>query len=362
MRWADTTRISHGIPSCSSAIDACSRHGKSERLPPTMPTSGPDAVVHSGLPAQRRAGRAARSRARRRRPSRSPSRGPSCAARTRAACRRGGRGRRGRRAASGTPVSRAASRSGPVPSRLTIAASPVRPHGSQRQPEDRAQLLLELRGHGALDRPVAGVVHPRRELVDHQPAAPELEQLDRQQPDEVEAADEAVRDLARVERPPAGGSARARRSRRGSRRRGRCARLGTRASGPRGRARTRPTAPPRTRSRAPAAAARPSPPPSDRDRPRDVARTFDPDLAPAVVAADGSLEAQGVAEGVRGGAGVIDAPHLAPWRRALADLADERAARRAGRGSPAARPAPAAAARPRRPPPPPRARRAPARR
>ena len=59
-------------------------------------------------------------------------------------------------------------------------------------------MLLELRGDRALDRPVAGVVHPRRELVDHQAAAPELEQLDREQADEVEAADEAVGDLAGI--------------------------------------------------------------------------------------------------------------------------------------------------------------------
>ena len=59
-------------------------------------------------------------------------------------------------------------------------------------------MLLELGRRRALDRPVAAVVHPRRELVDHQPAAPQLEQLDRQQPDEVEAADEPVGDLAGV--------------------------------------------------------------------------------------------------------------------------------------------------------------------
>ena len=35
----------------------------------------------------------------------------------------------------------------------------------ERQPEDRPQVVLELARLGALDRPVAGVVHPRRDLV-----------------------------------------------------------------------------------------------------------------------------------------------------------------------------------------------------
>ena len=63
MRWADTTRSSHGMPSSlEQAIDAFSRHGKSDRLPPTMPTTGRLAVVHRQS-SQRSAARAARARA-----------------------------------------------------------------------------------------------------------------------------------------------------------------------------------------------------------------------------------------------------------------------------------------------------------
>ena len=94
-----------------------------------------------------------------------PSRGPSCGARRPAACRRRGRGRPGRASASSSPR---ASPAGPrrCPSRLTIAARPVRRRRTQRQPADRADVLLELGGQRALDRPVARVVDPRRELVD----------------------------------------------------------------------------------------------------------------------------------------------------------------------------------------------------
>ena len=41
---------------------------------------------------------------------------------------------------------------------------------AERQAADRAQLLLELAGAAGVERQVAGVVRPRRELVDQQPA------------------------------------------------------------------------------------------------------------------------------------------------------------------------------------------------
>ena len=51
--------------------------------------------------------------------------------------------------------------------------------GSERPVEHGAEVLLELGGHAALDRVVAGVMGPERELVDDQSAA-RLEQLDRE--------------------------------------------------------------------------------------------------------------------------------------------------------------------------------------
>src|SRR6476619_1113278 len=41
----------------------------------------------------------------------------------------------------------------------------------RRKIADRADMLLELRGDGALDRPVAAVVHAGRDLVDDRPVA-----------------------------------------------------------------------------------------------------------------------------------------------------------------------------------------------
>ena len=49
----------------------------------------------------------------------------------------------------------------------------------ERQTADRAQVVLELRRRRPFDRPVAGVVDPRRELVAQQ-SLPHLEQLDRE--------------------------------------------------------------------------------------------------------------------------------------------------------------------------------------
>src|SRR5205085_11145060 len=58
-------------------------------------------------------------------------------------------------------------------------------------------LFRSLRGHGAFDRPVPGVVDPRRELVDREPGARQEEQLDGQEADHIEAADEPSRDAHR---------------------------------------------------------------------------------------------------------------------------------------------------------------------
>ena len=56
---------------------------------------------------------------------------------------------------------------------------------AERQAEDRSQVVLELARHGAVDRPVPGVVHPGRELVREQPPA-DLEELDGEDADVVE--------------------------------------------------------------------------------------------------------------------------------------------------------------------------------
>ena len=63
------------------------------------------------------------------------------------------------------------------------------PSGS---PHDRPQVVLELAGLGALDRPVPGVVHARGDLVGEQPVA-DLEQLQRQHADVVEPVQQQPR-------------------------------------------------------------------------------------------------------------------------------------------------------------------------
>ena len=209
----------------------------------------------------------------------------------------------------------------------------MRRHGAQRQPEDRARLLLELGRRRALDRPVARVVDPRRELVDHQPAAAQLEQLDGQQPDEVEAAREPLGDLGGVERLE-----RIDRRRRDA--------LGQ-DPGVVDVARRREGAGPpvavagedhrqlglevdlRLEQQRPAVLAA-----QRADRGRDLGTRTDPRLAPPVVAAERQLEPARVAERVRGGLGVVDPAHLAPRRHVLADGADEPALREPVLGRP----------------------------
>ena len=53
----------------------------------------------------------------------------------------------------------------------------------QRPAGDRADVLLELRHRRAVERPVSGIVHPRRDLVDQKPAVAQHEHLDREHAD-----------------------------------------------------------------------------------------------------------------------------------------------------------------------------------
>ena len=64
---------------------------------------------------------------------------------------------------------------------------------AERQPEDRPQVVLELARLRALDRPVTGVVHARRDLVRQQLPA-DVEQLEREHADVLEL----VEDLRRI--------------------------------------------------------------------------------------------------------------------------------------------------------------------
>ena len=82
----------------------------------------------------------------------------------------------------------------------------------ERQTEDRAQVVLELARDGAVDRPVAGVVDARRELVREQPAV-DLEQLEREHADVVELVEQPSPRAPRP-RPAARSTAGARETRR----------------------------------------------------------------------------------------------------------------------------------------------------
>ena len=82
--------------------------------------------------------------------------------------------RTGAPCASGNRANRWCSRSSTLIAGAVARAEHVRHHhgrrgrvgGAERVVEHRAQVLLELRGAGALDRPVAGVVRAHRQLVD----------------------------------------------------------------------------------------------------------------------------------------------------------------------------------------------------
>ena len=68
---------------------------------------------------------------------------------------------------------------------------------SERQVEYRAEVVFELAGTRAVDAPVRGVVRTHGQLVDQQTAVAGLEQLDGQDPDDVQLGgdgrDEALR-------------------------------------------------------------------------------------------------------------------------------------------------------------------------
>ena len=130
---------------------------------------------------------------------------------------------------------------------------------AERPAADRADVLLELVDQAGGLGPVAGVVHPRRDLVHHQPA-PGHEQLDADHPDIVERGQDPPGDQHRVLRParpappPAPGSGtgcrRGARSRPGRRPRPR--RRARAPRSPRSRARSR-RSPPAPTARAPTA-------------------------------------------------------------------------------------------------------------
>ena len=66
---------------------------------------------------------------------------------------------------------------------------------TQRQVQHRADVVLELAGMGAVDRPVTGVVRAHRELVDEDPAVAGLEKLDREDAGDIEFLGNSCRDL-----------------------------------------------------------------------------------------------------------------------------------------------------------------------
>src|SRR5271169_3908770 len=73
---------------------------------------------------------------------------------------------------------------------------------AQRPARDRANMLLELRGLSALDRPMPGIVHARRDLVDDEalgaPWPARHEQFDADDPDIVEPIEYARGDRLRI--------------------------------------------------------------------------------------------------------------------------------------------------------------------
>src|SRR5579863_550574 len=74
---------------------------------------------------------------------------------------------------------------------------------TQRPTGDRADVLLELRNRRAVQRPVPGIVNPRRDLVDQnlRPAVPlHHEHLDRKHADIVECVGDPLRDRYRLRR------------------------------------------------------------------------------------------------------------------------------------------------------------------
>src|SRR3984957_20333716 len=56
----------------------------------------------------------------------------------------------------------------------------------ERPAGDRADVLLELRHRGSVERPMAGIMYPRRDLVDEDVAVAQHEHLHREHADIVE--------------------------------------------------------------------------------------------------------------------------------------------------------------------------------
>jgi hypothetical protein len=74
---------------------------------------------------------------------------------------------------------------------LTIALAPARRGGTERPPEHRAQVVLELARVGAFDRPVAAVVPPAAPSR-WRAASVEIKQLDARDADVVELVEEGT--------------------------------------------------------------------------------------------------------------------------------------------------------------------------
>ena len=80
-----------------------------------------------------------------------------------------------------------------------MAEWPRGPRAAERQAGDGAHVVLELAGVGALDGPVAGVVHARRHLVGDELAALH-EELDGEHADVVEVLEQLARRALRLAR------------------------------------------------------------------------------------------------------------------------------------------------------------------
>src|SRR5579862_3894419 len=102
----------------------------------------------------------------------------------------------------------------PAPVILDLAADEVRhldapaaDRLAERPAGHRADVLLELRHRGAVERPMAGIVHPRRDLVDQNLAVAQHEHLDGEHADIVEFLRNGLGDATRLPRrgyaPPA---------------------------------------------------------------------------------------------------------------------------------------------------------------
>ena len=81
--------------------------------------------------------------------------------------------------------------------RFTITHGASAPVDPEREPEDRPEVVLELARLRAVDRPVASVVHARRELVRQQPPL-DLEELHREHADIAELLHERGAELLGV--------------------------------------------------------------------------------------------------------------------------------------------------------------------